>query len=222
MTAASPFFNASVDYAREAGLRLLTELERSDADISAAKLLNLLGTNVDYTLTTENGETALLLAAQKGFFIAAVRMVDLGADVNKADKFGFAPFMMAASWGDRALVDALLAKNADINAHSAAGDTAFTMAGGQGHDAMLKYLMEKGATFTDDEAIRTSNEASARGYSDVVKTISDIFDARERAILKAAADAEKAHRDMLTGIADTFHHGPQGKVAAPATARFKH
>lgn len=222
MTAAAPFFNASADSARAAGQRLLAELERNDADISAAKLLNMLGTNVDYTLTTESGETALMLAAQKGFFIAAVRMIDLGADAHQGDKFGFTPLMMAASWGDRALVDALLAKNADINAHSAAGDTAFTLTGGQGHDAMLKYLMEKGATFTDDEAIRTSNEASARGFVDVVKTINDIFDARERAIKNAAADAEKAHRDMLTGIAETFHHGPQGKVSAPATARFKH
>ena len=222
MTAAAPFFNASADSARAAGLRLLAELERSDADISAAKLLNLLGTNVDYTLTTESGETALLLAAQKGFFIAAIRMVDLGADAHKGDKFGFTPLMMAASWGERALVDALLAKNADINAHSAAGDTAFTLTGGQGHDAMLKYLMEKGATFTDDEAIRTSHEASARGYTDVVKTINDIFEAREKAARQVIAEGKQACTDMLAGIADSFRHGPQGKVSAPTTARFKH
>lgn len=97
MTTAAPFFNASADSAREAGLRLLAELERSDGDISAAKLLNLMGTNVDYDVTSEKGETPLLLAAQKGFFVAALRMVGYGADVNKPDQFRFTPFMMAAS-----------------------------------------------------------------------------------------------------------------------------
>lgn len=221
MTAATPFFNASADYARQAGERLLGELQRSDADISAAKLLNLLGTNVDYTLTTENGETALLLAAQKGFFIAAARIVDHGADVNKSDKFGFTPLMMAAQGNDRALVDALLAKNADLNAHSAAGDTAFTLTGAQGHDGMLRHLMEKGAAFTDAEAIRTGNEASARGHITVVNTIKEIFEAREKAEQQAVAEAKQACKEMLAGIADTFRHGPQGHVTAPATARFK-
>ncbi len=222
MTAAAPFFNATAESARQAGERLLAELQRSDADISAAKLLNMTGTHVDYSLTTENGETALLLAAQKGFFIAASRMVDFGADVNKADKFGFTPFMMAASGNDRDLVDALLAKNADINAHSAARDTAFTLTGGQGHDAMLKYLIDKGAGFTDAEAIRTITEAAARGHTAVVKTINSIFDAREEARSRAEADALRMEREKMATIADTFRHGPQGKVAAPGTARFKH
>lgn len=221
MTAAAPFFNASAEYARDAGLRLLAELQRSDADISAAKLLNLMGTNVDYNVTSEKGETPLLLAAQKGFYIAAARMVAYGADVNKPDQFGFTPFMMASSGNDRALVDALLEKNADINAQSAAGDTAFTLVGGQGHDAMLKYLMEKGAAFTDSEAFRTRDEAAARGHKEVVKTINDFFDARERAVQRSIAEAQQACRDMLTGIADTFRHGPLGQVSAPRTARFK-
>ena len=222
VTTAAPFFNASADSAREAGLRLLAELERSDADISAAKLLNLMGTNVDYGVTSEKGETPLLLAAQKGFFVAALRMVGYGADVNKPDQFGFTPFMMASGGNDRALVDALLGKNADINAISAAGDTGFTLTGGQGHDAMLKYLLQKGTTFTDTEGIRTVNEASGRGYMDVVKTINDIFDARAKEIQDGVDRAERARRDDMAQIADTFRHGPQGKVSAPATARFRH
>jgi ankyrin repeat protein len=222
VTAATPFFNSSAESARAAGERLLAELQRSDADISAGKLLNLMGTNVDYNVTSEKSETPLLLAAQKGFFIAASRMVDYGADVNKPDQFGFTPFMMAASGNNRALVDALLNKNADINARSAAGDTAFTLTGGQGHNAMLKYLMEKGAVFTDSDGAATLTAASLRGYTDVVKTIADYFDAREHAARQAMVDAEKARRDTLSSIADTFRHGPQGKVSAPRTARFRH
>lgn len=222
MTTAAPFFNASADSAREAGLRLLAELERSDADISAAKLLNLMGTNVDYDVTSEKGEMPLLLAAQKGFFVAALRMVGYGADVNKPDQFGFTPFMMAASGNDRALVDALLGKNAGINAISAAGDTAFTLTAGQGHDVMLRYLLQKGATFTDAEGVRTRDEASRRGHMDVVKTINDIFDAHEKEIQDGIHQAERMRRDNMARIADTFRHGPEGKISAPLTARFKH
>lgn len=221
MSAAAPFFSASADFARQAGEMLLAELQRSDADISAAKLLNMLGTNVDYTLTTENGETALLLAAQKGFFTAAGRMTDFGADVNKADKFGFTPLMMAASGNDRALVDALLAKNADLNARSAAGDTAFTLAGGQGHAGMLKYLIEKGAAFTDAEGIRTITEAAAHGHTAVVQTINGFLDARVEARTRAAAEAVRMEREKMATIADTFRHGSQAQVVAPRTARFK-
>lgn len=222
MTAAAPFFNASADYAREAGLRLLGELQRSDADISAAKLLNLMGTNVDYNVTTENGETPLLLAAQKGFFEAARRIVGYGADVNKADQFGFTPFMMAASGNSRSLVDALLDKNADIDARSAAGDTAFTLTGGQGHDAMLKYLIDRGAAFTDADGAATIREASAGGFTDVVKTIRDIYKARENAARQAALEAEQEHARHMNAITETFRHGPAGKVAAPQTAKFRH
>ncbi len=222
MTATARFFNASADTARDAGLRLLAELQRSEADISAAKLLNLLGTNVDYDVTSEKGETPLLLAAQKGFFTAALRMVGYGADVNKSDQFGFTPLIMAAAGNDRALVDALLDKNADINARSAASDTAFTMAGGQGHNAMLEHLVKKGAAFTDADGVATIKEASGRGYTDVAKTIQDIFDGRENALLKIVQDAEIERLKTLGEIADTFRHGPQGTVAAPRTARFKH
>ncbi|HYD17768.1 MAG TPA: ankyrin repeat domain-containing protein [Patescibacteria group bacterium] len=220
MTTARPFFNTSSDFARQAGEQLLKELQRSQADISAAKLLNLLGTNVDYTVISDRGETPLLLAAQKGFSQAARNMVDFGADVNAADHFGFTPLMMAASGGDIALTDKLLENGAKLDARSAADDTAFALAAGQDQQFMLKHLLAKGLIIDPAEGEKLYDAARNRGHEGTAKIIREEIDRQFSLADHAAREAERARREEISGIASQFTQGTGAQIQAPRTARF--
>ena len=57
----------------------------------------------------------LVVAAEKGHTAVVTALLDAGADVNKADKFGSTPLYAAAGYGHTAVVTALLDAGTDVN-----------------------------------------------------------------------------------------------------------
>ncbi|HIE53972.1 MAG TPA: ankyrin repeat domain-containing protein, partial [Chromatiaceae bacterium] len=73
------------------------------------------------------------------------KLLDQGADVNAANKYGKTALMMAAENGNLAAVSLLLARGADVNRKTVADCTALTLAAENGEPEVTALLIERGA-----------------------------------------------------------------------------
>jgi ankyrin repeat protein len=118
-------------------------------NVEAAKLLfgkkELEVNDVDLS-----GETALLVAACRGYTEFVALLADRGANIKTSSTNGETPLLCAVREGHPATVTVLLAKGADINDRTAKGTTALTEAAEKGNVEMVKMLLEKGAKPSPD------------------------------------------------------------------------
>ena len=63
-----------------------------------------------------------------------------GADVNRAQKYGWTPLLMAAKKGHVKVVSALLAKGADVNQVTKNGATPLSIAKAKGHTTIVELI----------------------------------------------------------------------------------
>jgi ankyrin repeat protein len=73
---------------------------------------------------------------------AAAALLEWGADPSSCDDSGYSALMMAASRGNRELVEALLARGADVSAELFLGFTALDYAIGYGHAEIVRLLLD--------------------------------------------------------------------------------
>jgi uncharacterized protein len=97
---------------------------------------------IDLNPITHDGETPLMMAVFKGQSELAVKMIALGADVNKT---GWTPLHYAATAGNVQLISVLLEKHAYIDAESPNKTTPLMMAAQYGTPGAVKLLLEEGA-----------------------------------------------------------------------------
>ena len=97
-------------------------------------------TNVEFR--TANDESALMLAALKGYFPACAELIARDADVNKT---GWTPLHYAATGGHLKVVQLLLENHAYIDAASPNGSTPLMMAAMYGTVDAVKALLDAGA-----------------------------------------------------------------------------
>ena len=91
---------------------------------------------------TANDESALMLAALKGYFPACAELITRDADVNKT---GWTPLHYAATGGHLKVVQLLLENHAYIDAASPNGSTPLMMAAMYGTVDAVKALLDAGA-----------------------------------------------------------------------------
>lgn len=116
-------------------------LALSEPSLEAARVL------IDWPKTDVNrlngsGESALMLAALKGYQALAEKLIKKGADVNKT---GWTPLHYAATGGQLGIISLLLEKSAYIDAESPNGTTPLMMAAMYGTPAAVKLLLQEGA-----------------------------------------------------------------------------
>ena len=125
-------------------------------------------------LNLENawGENALMMAALRGLLPQAIRMMELGAQVNKK---GWAPLHYAASSGHLPMIQLLLDNYAYIDAQSPTGETPLMMAAARGTPAAVQMLLQAEADPHIQNKKRQTALAMAleRGNTDNAKTIRD-------------------------------------------------
>jgi hypothetical protein len=125
-------------------------------------------------LNLENawGENALMMAALRGLLPQAIRMMELGAEVNKT---GWAPLHYAASSGHLPMIKLLLDNYAYIDAQSPTGETPLMMAAARGTPAAVQMLLDAEA----DPNIKNKKRQTAidmameRSNTDNAKVIRD-------------------------------------------------
>lgn len=106
-----------------------------------AALKSLLATGVNINATDEDGETALMEAADSRRGTEAVRvLIANGANVNLADEDGETALMRAADEGNSATVQLLLQAGANPNARDDDGETALDKAQDERHREVVDLL----------------------------------------------------------------------------------
>lgn len=106
----------------------------------------------------ENGETPLMMAALKGTDRWAVRLIEMGAQINRE---GWAPLHYAASGPSTALVKVLLDRGAEVDAPSPNGTTPLMMAAGYGPEEAARLLLERKA----NAGLRNQRDLSAADFA---------------------------------------------------------
>lgn len=128
-------------------------------------------------LQTKEGNTALMIAVQKGHKRAVELLLARGADVNSVnEKNGLTPLIMAASLGHLAIVKLLLNAGADARRVGLEGDTALIWALHQPEPVVLEIallLLAAGVPVNhqNKEGGFALLDAAYRGYSRFVKLL---------------------------------------------------
>ncbi len=98
--------------------------------------------------TNDNGQTALIEAAQAGDVSLCELLINIGAGVHIPDNFGTTAIMEAARWGHVPVCELLLQFGADINATNDVGETPLMIAISAGKVDVYHLLIEQGADMT--------------------------------------------------------------------------
>jgi len=140
-------------------------------DMSAIERLLVHQRDVDER--TEDGRTALMLAAAEGDSNLVTVLLARGAAVNATNLRGGTPLMYAATAGDEKSVGLLLARGAEINRRARNGWTALTLASARGAAPVVMQLLANGANpnIADIYGWTPLMRATQAGHVDVVKVL---------------------------------------------------
>ena len=104
-----------------------------------------------------SSNTALIVAAQKGYLNITETLIKAGADVNIVGTSGNTALMAASQKGYLNITEALIEAGADVNLVGRSGDTALMVTARNEHLNITKFLIEAGA---DVNKICARNEIS--------------------------------------------------------------
>jgi ankyrin repeat protein len=152
---------------------------------------------------TEDGSTALHLAALEGHSAIAQLLLASQAQVNARGLREETPLHMAMYDGHREMAELLLASQADVSAQNTAGETPLHIAARKGHRELVALLLEHHAdpNAKDRQDATPLHAAVAEGHKEVVEVLlsqNADLGARDKAgrTPKALA-AEKGHSTLV-------------------------
>lgn len=115
------------------------------ARAGAEQLQQALAGGLDINARDDDGETALMEAADDGNLRAVNNLIAAGANVNLRNDDAETALMMAADEGHTAVVRSLISAGADVNAEDEDGETALHKALGDRHRETAEVLRRAGA-----------------------------------------------------------------------------
>ena len=174
-------YKADANFKTENGRTALHALANSPASVNEKDkrirdiIKQLVDAGASIDAQTNDGETPLFVAAQKGNLIAVKAFIDAKARVDLGNKDGVTPLHIAAQNGNVELVELLLKSGADINAVNKDGETPLHMAAEKGHRGVVERLLYAKPNPNVD-AIRKDGKmplllAVQNGHLDVVREL---------------------------------------------------
>ncbi|KAL0969348.1 hypothetical protein UPYG_G00225920 [Umbra pygmaea] len=124
----------------------------------------------DVDSRSENGLTALMVAAEQGSLEMVQELITRGANVNMDDVDCWTALIAAAKEGHVDVVKELLANNANLEHRDMGGWSALMWASYKGRGDVAKLLLEKGANpnITGQYSVYPIIWAAGRGHADIV------------------------------------------------------
>jgi len=114
-------------------------------------------------------------AAWKNDLAEAKRMLEVGVNVNEADKDGFTPLFIAAQNGYSEILSLLVEKaQANVNQTNKSGTTPLFIAAERGHGQVARFLVEKGGATVnqaEDDGRTPLWAAAFDGYLEIVQVL---------------------------------------------------
>jgi ankyrin repeat protein len=140
------------------------------------RLIEYLIDKIDINQANNKGDTALMIAAQKGELELVEKLIELGADKEAKTAEGFTALMTAVHSGKLEIVEKLIELGADKEAKTAEGITALMDAAFNGKLEVVEKLIELGADKEAKTAIGfTSLMAAAYlGEHEIVKKLIEL------------------------------------------------
>lgn len=151
------------------------------ANLGEEQLKQVLASGVVVDVTDDDGETALMEAADRGNLPAVQLLIKYGAQVDRKDEDGKTALMYAADEGRTPVVQALLAAGADASAKDKDGETALMMAEDERHADTVAVLRNV------SKAAPAATPAALSGKEGM------------KAVLRAANAGESALQQLLAG-----------------------
>ncbi|WP_233249366.1 ankyrin repeat domain-containing protein [Limnohabitans sp. Hippo3] len=134
---------------------------------------------VKVEVRNDKDESALMLAALKGYLPLVKKLVENDADVNKP---GWTPLHYAASAGQVQVIEFLLEQSAYIDAESPNGTTPLMMAAMYGSPEAVKVLIQAGADLNIKNQLgMTALDFAVRGQRKNAKELIEVGLQRQRA-----------------------------------------
>lgn len=115
------------------------------AQVGPAELQKLVDLDVSVNSADDDGDTALMQAADEGKLEAVRTLIAAGANVNARNKDGETALMMAADEGHTEIVKALIAAGADVQLHDEDNQSALMKAVDEKHEDTASVLRAAGA-----------------------------------------------------------------------------
>jgi ankyrin repeat protein len=103
-------------------------------------------TSIDVSAVDSNGWSALTMAADRGWYQIAAKLIASGANVNVRSTFNWTPLMSACSNGFLDVAELLIAKGADVDVQQDGGWSALMISANAGHAAIVEALLKAKAT----------------------------------------------------------------------------
>ena len=153
---------------------LLEASNNGDTKLVAELLEKGLRWHLDVNTKTNNGNTALMLASEKGHTEIVAMLLDNEADVNSKSNNGWTALMVASYDGHTEIVEMLLKNGADVNTKENDGYTALIIASSYGHTEIVAMLLENGANVNaenNDDGNTALTEASENGHTEIVEML---------------------------------------------------
>ncbi len=173
---------------------------------------------VKVEVRNDKDESALMLAALKGYLPLVKKLVENDADVNKP---GWAPLHYAASTGQVQVIEFLLEQSAYIDAESPNGTTPLMMAAMYGSPEAVKVLIQAGADLNIKNQLgMTALDFAVRGQRQNAKELIEVGLQRQRARaekLKEAATPTHASEPATSAAVTQPASVPAGVQTTPPT-----
>uniref|UniRef100_A0A1X7TKC1 Death domain-containing protein n=2 Tax=Amphimedon queenslandica TaxID=400682 RepID=A0A1X7TKC1_AMPQE len=131
-------------------------------------LLQLKTVNIDHT--NEEGETALMLACERGQDDIVHSLLSAGANVDIHDNKGWTALMRASVLNHISIIFMLLQANANLHLKESQGLNAVMIASYYGHYEVVKLLISKGVEYQQDE-VNAFMLVCHNGHTQIVKLL---------------------------------------------------
>lgn len=198
-----------IDGRDERGLTpLMWAVKLEDRD-EMVQVLSELGADVD--LASDNGNTALAMAAGAGNLSGVESLLEAGADADHQNERGTTALIYAAYRGHSDVVEQLLAHGADPAIQNSQGNSALLLAAAAGRLEAVRALLAAGADpdVATDHGTTPLLWAAQEGRSDVVGALVDAG---------ASVNAQDADGDTGLIVAARGGHGEVVEVLLAAGA----